>query len=81
MNQNIDSNKLYQTTSLHQASFLLAKGFQLTGTTRESGRLVFSFTDCPALRSAIDAFHNNSPIENQTFWQAIKTLKGMVYER
>jgi len=71
---------MYKTSSLHQAAFLKTKNIPLISIEKKETRLIFVFENTPEIQLCLSAFHNNGLVGNQTFWQAIKDLKSLVWE-
>ena len=71
---------IYKTNALQQASYLKANDNDLLYVENELGKVIFCFDDSPKLKKDIDDFFNNKPVKNQDFWQAIKSMKSLVYQ-
>lgn len=77
-----EMSKNYSTQSLYEASFLLAKGFELTSKDSTGQKTTLLFEDSPELRQAVIAFYNGRGIiRAKVFVESYRSLKDMVFQR
>jgi hypothetical protein len=80
-NPPLSSANYYKTQNLYEASFLLAKGFNLSGKEKAGSKVVLLFEYKPEISEAAMAFYNGSLIQAKKFSDAYRTLKDFVFER
>ncbi len=70
----------YSTTNLYESSYLLARGFQLSGIEKESdGKSILIFQG-KGIREAGLFFYNGGQIPAKAFADAYRTLKDLVFQ-
>jgi hypothetical protein len=70
----------YETQNLYEASFLLAKGFQLAGKERRGNKTAVFFDGTSAKEEALK-YYNGGKVEAKAYSDAYRTLKDYVFER
>jgi len=71
----------YRTQNLYEASYLLARGFDLAGKEASGGKVTLLFKENPKLNDAVMAFYNNGKIEAKKLCDSYRTLKDYVFAR
>ena len=74
--------RFYQTQSLYEASFLLAKGFKLTSKQFNGQKASLIFEDTPALQQAVMDFYNGTGIASaKGLFDQYRNCKDMIFQR
>lgn len=72
----------YHTKDLYDASLLYTTNKKLIRADNVNGKIWFSFADKSSCEAAVEAFLRKELIVNaKEFVEAIKTLKGLVFNR
>lgn len=72
----------YKVQSLYEASYLLVKGFSLTGKEDAGNKITLLFKDSPELRQEVLKFYNGGGIiEAKEVFDSYRSLKDYVFQR
>ncbi len=71
----------YRTTNLYEASFLLARGFPLTGKERSGQKVVVLFKDSDEIRREAMKFYNGAKVEAKGYSDSYRSLKDFVFDK
>ena len=80
-NQPLSSVIYYKTQNLYEASYLLAKGFNLAGKEKVGSKVVLLFEYKSEISEAAMRFYNGGKIEAKKFSDSYRTLKDFIFER
>jgi hypothetical protein len=68
----------FHTSDYGQAAFLLARGFAFDRSESNGNEVVFHFTPCPSLLTAISDYSSNAPIPCRDFFHALRRTKALI---
>ncbi len=71
----------YSTQNLYEASFLMAKGFNLAGKESAGVKVNVLFKRTPTIDEAVMDFYNKGKIEAKKFSDCYRTLKDFIFTR
>ena len=71
---------VYFTKNLYEASYLLARGFKLSGTKREGNKVVVIFEGENVGTEAM-RYYNNEPVGSKILFDSFRCLKDLVFEK
>lgn len=75
-------NSYYKTQNLYEASYLLAKGFNLAGKEQAGNKISLLFKDTKEIREEALKFYNGKgEIEPKTFSDEYRSLKDFVFQK
>ena len=70
----------YATQNLYEGSFLLCRGFRLSGK-RKDGKKVLVFFQGEGVQDEALKFYNGGKVEAKAYADAYRSLKDFVFER
>lgn len=70
----------YHTQNLYEASFLLCRGFKLSGKEKDGSKVRIGFSG-EGVRQAALGYYNGGKVEAKAYSDAYRTLKDFVFER
>ncbi len=79
--QSPQTNNSHRTQNLYEASYLLAKGFNLAGKEKAGSKIILLFEYKPEISEAAMGFYNGGKIEAKKFSDSYRTLKDFIFER
>jgi len=71
----------FQTQSLWEAAYLIAKGFNLAGKDTSSQKVTILFKCEPNIEEEVVKFYNGARIEAKKFSDGYRTIKDFVFTR
>ena len=74
------SSQTYGTQNLYEGSFLLCKGFKLSGK-KKDGKKVLLFFQGEDIQEEAMKFYNGGKVEAKAYSDAYRSLKDFVFER
>ncbi|MBM3254239.1 MAG: hypothetical protein FJZ16_08300 [Candidatus Omnitrophica bacterium] len=74
-------NHYYKTQNLYEASYLLARGFNLSGKEKNGNKITLLFHDSEKIRKEALDFYNGAKIEAKDYSDSYRTLKDYVFDR
>ena len=81
MTDNIDNlfDKMYKTSDISLASFLMCNSVEMKGTDKENGsRVTFLFDNSDDIEKLANEFYNGARIEARQFANTMRDLKGLI---
>jgi len=80
MRLKMDNPDLTYTQNLYEGSFLLCRGFKLTGKKRDGSKVTLHFSGKNVREEALK-FYNGFKVEAKAYSDAYRTLKDYIFER
>ena len=69
----------YVTTDLYVASYLIAKGFKITGANKKDSKVAWSFEDDKKIGDAVIGYYNNAKVGITDLWSGFRVAKDLLY--
>ncbi len=79
--QSPQTNNNYRTQNLYEASYLLAKGFNLAGKEKVGSKIILLFECKIGINEAAMGFYNGAKVEAKKFSDSYRSLKDYVFQR
>ena len=71
----------YKTQNLYEASYLLAKGFNLAGKEKVGNKVTILFKDSEKIKEEAMGFYNGAKVGAKEYSDSYRTLKDFVFDR
>ena len=71
----------YETQSIYEGSFLMAKGCQLEGKIKGEKKITLLFKNTPETQAKALSFYNNEKVEAKKLFDCYRTLKDYIFKK
>jgi hypothetical protein len=70
----------HRTANLYEASFLIARGFQINGVDRDNGRKAIFRLEGVQIEDAVRDYYNGGKVSGKAMTDAYRMLKDRIFE-